>query len=34
MKNISVIALILFATRVPVFTPDGPTGTWQAMEGG
>jgi hypothetical protein len=32
MKNISFVALILFATCAPIFAQDGPTGTWQAVD--
>ena len=32
MKNISSVALILFATCAPIFAQDGPTGTWQAVD--
>jgi hypothetical protein len=32
MKNISFVALILFATCAPIFAQDGLTGTWQAMD--
>jgi len=32
MKNISFVALILFATCAPIFAQDGQTGTWQAAD--
>jgi hypothetical protein len=32
VKNISFVALILFATCAPIFAQDGPTGTWQAVD--
>ena len=32
MKNISSVALILFATCAPTFAQEGPTGTWRAVD--